>query len=96
MTARLCTDEHEFEVIFVGSMPDGENPADDESAAFMADNCGPAFDAYVGTAYEESELDIYWFFPTREGWGEGDRSIQCTAYHPRIHRLTESIKGSNQ
>jgi hypothetical protein len=96
VTARLCTDEHEFEVIFVGSMPDVEYPADDEFEAFVADNCGPAFDAYVGKVYEESELDIYWFFPNGEGWADGDRSIQCAAFHPRIHRLTESIRGSNQ
>ena len=96
VTARLCTDEHEFEVIFVGSMPDVEYPADDEFGAFVADNCGPAFDTYVGKVYEESELDIYWFFPNGEGWADGDRSIQCAAFHPRIHRLTESIRGSNQ
>ena len=60
------------------------------------DNCGPAFDAYVGKVYEESELDIYWFYPLSDGWNDGDRSVRCAASHPRIQRLTESIKGSNR
>lgn len=96
VTARLCTDEHEFELIFLGSMPDGEYPPEDEFTTFVDDNCVPAFDTYVGKAYLESELDIYWFYPVSDGWAEGDRSVQCAAFHPRVHRLTESVKGSNQ
>lgn len=96
VTARPCTDEHEYELIFSGPMTDGDYPAEDAFTAFMKDNCVLAFDAYIGKAYADSELDIYWLIPLEEAWSAGDRSIQCAAYHPRIHRLTESLKGSNR
>jgi hypothetical protein len=96
VTARPCTDEHEYEMFFVGSLPDGAYPAVDALESYVGDNCVPAFDTYVGKVYAESELDIFWFYPSSDAWSEGDRSIQCAAYHPRIHRLTESLKGSNR
>jgi Septum formation len=96
VTARPCTDAHEYEIFFVDSLQEGDYPSEDAFATFVNDSCGPAFDTYIGKAYTDSELDIFWFYPTSDAWGGGDRSIQCAAYHPRIHRLTESLKGSNQ
>jgi hypothetical protein len=46
--------------------------------------------------HAESELEIFWFDPASDAWGAGDRSVKCAAYRPRIHRQTESLKGSNQ
>ena len=54
----------------------------------------PAFEAYVGKSFQDSELEVFWLSPTEEAWNDGDRSMQCALYHPRIHRLTESLKGS--
>ena len=96
VTAIPCSTEHEYETFFVGTMPEGPFPSDDGFIAWLDDNCRPAFDAYVGMDYENSELDIFWLQPTSEAWSDGDRSIQCALYHPRIHRLTESLKGSAQ
>jgi len=96
VTALPCEAEHEYELIYTGSMPAGDYPAEDAFDAFVEDNCVPAFDAYIGRAYADSELDIGWLFPLESAWKSGDRSIQCTAYHPRIHRLTGSLKGSDQ
>jgi len=96
VTARPCTDEHEYEMFFVGSLPEGAYPADDAFATFVSGNCVEAFESFVGKGYADSELDIFWLKPLNEGWEAGDRSIQCAVYHPRIHRLTESLKGSNR
>jgi hypothetical protein len=96
VTARPCTDEHEYEMFFVGSLPGGEYPAKDAFETFAHDNCIPAFTTYVGKVYEESKLDFYWLFPEGEAWGKGDRSVQCAVYDQRIHRLTDSVKGSKQ
>jgi hypothetical protein len=94
VTALPCTNEHEYEMFFVGNMADGEFPAENAVTTFLTDNCLPAFTTFVGLAYEESELDIFWLSPTTESWQQGDHSIQCAVYHPRIHRLTSSLQGS--
>ena len=96
VTAIPCTSEHEYEMFFSGTMPEGPFPDDKGFVDWLDTNCVPAFGSYVGLAYEESELDIFWLQPTGEAWADGDRSIQCAVYHPRIHRLTESLKGSAQ
>lgn len=96
VTAAPCTVEHEYEVLFVGSLSEGEYPAESVFDTYVQANCRPAFDAYIGKALNDSELDIFWFYPTDDAWRSGDRSVQCAAYHPRIHRLTESLKGSKR
>ena len=94
VTALPCTSEHEYELYYVGSMAPGDFPTQDGFGAWLDDNCIPAFETYVGTAYDASDLEIFWLQPTSAAWKDGDRSIQCSVYHPRIHRLTESLKGS--
>jgi hypothetical protein len=96
VAARPCAQAHEFELFFTGSLPESAYPAQSAFDAYMQDNCMPAFLAFVGKTYEDSELDVYWLTPTSEAWGQGDRSVQCAVYHPRIHRLTESLKGSKR
>jgi len=96
VTAGPCTAAHEFEMFFVGSMPEGEYPAQSAFETYLTDNCYPAFDAYIGKSHTDSELSIYWLTPTEEGWRAGDRSMQCAAYHPRVHVQTQSLKGSKQ
>lgn len=96
VTAIPCGKEHEFELFFVGSLPEGAYPAEDAFKAYVTTNCFPAFGTFVGKTYEDSELDIYWLIPTDDAWRAGDREVQCSAFHPRIHRLTQSLKGSNQ
>jgi hypothetical protein len=96
VTAGPCTVAHEFEMFFVGSVPEGEFPAESVFETYVTDNCYPAFGAYIGKAYTDSELSMYWLAPTAEGWRAGDRSVQCAAYHPLVHSQTQSLKGSNQ
>ena len=96
VTAGPCTVAHEFEMFFVGSLPEGEFPADQVFATYVKDNCYPAFGAYIGKAYADSELEMYSLTPTDDSWRAGDHSVQCAAYHPRVHRQTQSLKGSNQ
>ena len=74
----------------------GEFPAETVFETYVNDNCGPAFGAYVGKPYADSELSMYWLAPTAEGWRAGDHSVQCAVYHARVHVQTKSLKGSNQ
>jgi len=91
-----CTSAHEFEMFFVASMPEREFPTDAAFETYVTDNCYPAFGAYIGKAYGQSELEMYWLAPTASGWRAGDRSVQCAAYQPRVPTQTVSFKGSNR
>lgn len=94
VAAKPCTAEHEYELFFIGDMTDSSFPTDQAFDAFLESNCVDAFQAYVGKTYQASELEVSSIVPTEAVWGAGDHSVQCAVYHPRIHRLAESLKGS--
>jgi Septum formation len=91
-----CTTEHEYEVFYIGAMGDGSYPTDDAFDTYVTQNCDPAFRAYIGKAYDDSDLDIFYLTPTDDSWRSGDRTVKCAAYHPQIHRLTGSLRGTRQ
>jgi hypothetical protein len=91
-----CTTEHEFEVFYVGAMGEGSYPTDDAFGTYVTQNCTPAFGAYIGKAYDDSDLFIYWLLPTDDAWRSGDRTVQCAAFYPRNDRLTRSLRGTQQ
>jgi hypothetical protein len=93
ISARPCNREHEYEVIFTGTMDGVGYPSDDALGEYFDGHCVPAFEVYIGEAWESSPLDIFWLTPNREGWRQGDRSIQCLVHHPTVKRLTMSLKG---
>ena len=92
--ARRCDESHQFELMAIGAMPDGGYPTDDEFETFVGNLCLPAFDDYVGMAYEESRFDVFWYFPLEEGWAAGDHVIQCAVYDPLNSELTASLRGA--
>ena len=96
VTARPCADPHEYEMIFVGSLPAGSYPAEKAFEDYVAANCLPAFNAYIGNDYDSSDLDMYWLYPTDDAWRGGDRSVQCAAYDPGNAALRGSLKGSRR
>ena len=96
VTAGPCTDRARVRAVLRRRAAGRGVPGRRRVRPYVIDNCNPAFATYVGTAYGESELDIYWLVPTDDAWGAGDRTVQCAAFHPRVHRQTQSVKGSNQ
>ena len=95
-TAKPCTDSHQYEVFFAGTLPDGAYPDDTTVKAYVEANCLPVFGTYVGMVYDNSKLEIVWFSPIEEGWNQGDRAIQCTVYDPNNSQLTASLKGARR
>lgn len=94
VTAKPCTETHEYEVYLVEDMPAGDFPSQATIDAYAADSCLPAFESFIGLAYEQSELEIYYLAPSEDSWRNGDRAVMCAVYHPRIDELTGSLKGS--
>jgi hypothetical protein len=94
VNARRCDEKHQFEMMSIASMPDGAYPSDTAFEDFVAAVCLPAFDEYVGLAWEESRLDIFWYFPLEDGWSEGDRLVQCAVYDPLDSELVGSLRSA--
>jgi ribosomal protein L40E len=94
VNARRCDESHQFEMMSIGSMSDGGYPSEAAFEEFVGANCLPAFDAYVGLAYEQSRLEVYWYFPVEDGWNRGDHVVQCAIYDPLKSQLTGSLRGA--
>jgi Septum formation len=71
MASVPCTTEHEYEVFYIGAMGDGSYPTDEAFETYMTQNCNPAFDAYIGKAYDDSGLDIFYLTPTDDSCSRG-------------------------
>jgi len=74
-----CDTRHGGEVFALADHP-GPLSAfpDDGFADFVAERCGPAFEAWTGAVLEEQDvLRVRWLSPTWEEWVEGDRQVTC-------------------
>jgi hypothetical protein len=93
---RSCGEAHDAEVVFVGDYTGTSYPVISGFDDYVVDNCIPAFEAYVGRSFEVAvELDLSYFFPTLEGWGDGDREIACYLVTVDESQLTRSMKASS-
>lgn len=88
-----CTEEHDGQVAVSYQMPDGDYPSEQEWQDVIGDECVSGFEAFVGTAYADSALEIYDLSPTEESWDAGDREVLCLVYLPD-DTTTESFEGS--
>lgn len=90
-----CSDPHDEEVYFEFELEGDEFP---ESTAIDAEGeakCLPAFEEYVGAAYDVSTLALFWITPTQETWDQlNDRVVQCVLYSNDGAQLTGSMKGT--
>lgn len=77
-----CEQPHDSEVYFVFSMPeDAGFPGNDALTDEAISRCETAFEEFVGMSYEESELDYWWFVPTKATWNyNDDRAVQCLIF----------------
>ncbi len=95
ITAVPCGDPHEAEAYHEVELEDGDFPGDDAIQTETANACGPAFDTFVGLAYEDSTLDIYQLFPTEDTWEQlDDRLISCLIYDPSNPEVTGTLAGA--
>jgi hypothetical protein len=89
-----CAEPHDNEVYSIGNMADGSFPGDAAIEDWTINQCHDTFDAYVGKAYEELQLDFGALFPTAETWDIGDTEVMCFLWHIDLRKLTGSMQGS--
>lgn len=89
-----CNESHNAEVIFVGDYTGTSYPISLSLDSYIEDSCVPAFETYVGRGIDtDPELSLGYFYPSRDGWDDGDRAITCYVSQPDESPMTESLKG---
>ncbi len=73
-----CSTPHDSEAYKSIIMADGDYPGDDAVKQQSEDGCKAAFATFIGVAYDDSTLDVSYYFPTEDSWSGGDREIMCT------------------
>ena len=91
-----CSEPHDNEIYFEYSMTDAVFPGDEEALDAASLVCLDEFDAFVGTANLDSELDLFPIAPTDESWAEGDRVVYCAIYALDLSKLEGSMRGSRR
>jgi hypothetical protein len=93
---RPCTTPHDGEVISVVDYPAPAGSAPLAAATrkqFAADLCTQAFTTYTGRSFRAAtEFDLGWFYPTNDGWANGDRSFTCWTVRLDQAKLNGSLK----
>jgi hypothetical protein len=94
-----CTDAHTAEVFHVGPLPGGDDaafPTEADLFAFASGSCVPAFESYTGTSIDASPaLDFSMFYPTEEGWVDGDREATCYIVRVDGTAMTQSVRATS-
>ena len=75
-----CAEPHDSEAFKSIIMDDGDFPGQAAIDTASEEGCVTAFAEFAGISYEESTLGVSWYFPTEDGWSNGDREILCLVY----------------
>ena len=95
VTRQECTAEHDAEVFHLAEYTGATYPISLSLDRFIDETCVPAFATYVGEDYDANvDLSIGYFYPNRDGWEDGDRSVTCYAARLDGSKLTRSVKGA--
>ena len=78
---RSCDDDHQNEVYLQPALTASTDyPGDDAVFAEAEELCYGSFEGFVGTPYEDSEVDFSYLTPTEQTWADGPQSVLCYAF----------------
>jgi len=92
-----CTEPHEGEVYAVSAMELGDDwPGQDQVSTEAEAECVQQFEGFVGMAYQDSALSIFYFSPTEDSWAAGDRGAVCVVVDPTTPdgKTTGTLQGA--
>jgi hypothetical protein len=96
VTARPCDEPHDSEVFHTFDLQSDELPTDDEIMDEAYATFDGAFETFVGTTFEGSELDYGVIWPNHRGWKAGDRTVTCALFSLDGSKLEGSVRGSGR
>jgi putative regulator of septum formation len=88
-----CSEPHDNETFAVIDLTVATYPEGDAMAELAYGSCMERFEAFVGTDYESSSLDILTMSPTSEGWKQNDREVICAVYNVDSSKLVGGVEG---
>lgn len=77
VTVQPCPTPHDAEVFADFELDPGPYPGDRLVTGAAEGGCIDRWEAFIGTPYDESTLDLYYFIPTKATWS--DRTVICSA-----------------
>ena len=89
-----CTKAHDREVYAVVTSPENRSypyPGLDAITKFGGEQCGAAFESYVGIPYEDSSLRAAPLYPTESAWKNGERRTICVIRSGDGSKLTQPV-----
>jgi putative regulator of septum formation len=95
-----CNEPHDAEVfanVTHTAAADGTYPLSTEFGDLADDECEPQLSTYSGLTTEQLDTrgTFYgYFYPTREGWGKGDRVVTCYVIKVDHTKMTGSIRNA--
>lgn len=90
-----CDLPHDNEVFANLTIEQSVFPGDNVLQAFAVDACLPAFEAYVGVSYTQSDLDYTFLIPTVDTWNTvAERTVTCFLYAADLSKLSGSASRS--
>jgi len=90
-----CNTSHDAEIIFVDTVDSATYPDEDEWSDYANNLCDPAFESYVGIAWDNSVFDAGYIFPDETSWNKSDHTLVCYVYNDD-GPVTTPIKGSGR
>ena len=77
-----CSQPHDAEVISSFELPGGDYPGEDSIFRVADRRCSRELDAVTGAQGAE----VFYFYPTEQSWGTGDRQVNCVALFSQPRR----------
>lgn len=87
-----CAEEHDVEAYASMDVTGEEYPGKDAIMAKADDFCLAEFESFIGTAYQDSDLEFSFLYPTEESWASEDREILCLVLAPEP--VTGTLEGA--
>ncbi|MGI8759603.1 MAG: septum formation family protein, partial [Acidimicrobiales bacterium] len=90
-----CDQPHANEAYYAFDLDGDDFPGTEQVEELAIDGCLAEFEAFVGTPYEESTLDIFYLAPSTSSWDDfDDREVLCAVYGVDGEPLTSPARDS--
>jgi Septum formation len=92
-----CRAEHESEVMALIDLGGGDRYPGDEAIEAQGEvACRAAFADYVGLGYDESRLELDFWWSDTTGWEDGERTLVCLVEDPSQGMVSSALRGTAQ
>ena len=90
-----CSTPHYAEAYAQFDLPEGDFPGEEAVTTAAEEGCDTEFETFVGMPYQESVLEVFYYYPTEEVWAF-DRSVVCILIDPSGEPVTGTLQGANR